>query len=107
MEKDKKVLAKGEQWIVKLLDPYIFEGETVEEIDLNGLFDLTGRDICGIDDQMIQNGYSGQGLELTKRYALLTVAKVLNTPWEFADNMKARDVIRIKNIVSSFFYTRA
>nr|DAU15673.1 MAG TPA: tail assembly chaperone protein [Caudoviricetes sp.] len=104
---DKKVLTKGEQWVVKLIDPYEFEGKTIETVDLNGLFDLTGRDICQIDDQMLAKGYSGQGLELTKQYALFTVAKVCKQPWEYCDNMKARDVIRIKNIVSNFFYSRA
>ena len=104
---DKKVLTKGEQWVVKLIDPYEFEGKTIETVDLNGLFDLTGRDICQIDDQMLAKGYSGQGLELTEQYALSTVAKVCKQPWEYCDNMKARDVIRIKNIVSNFFYSRA
>lgn len=104
---EKKALKKGDEWIVELLDPYEFEQETIDKVDLNGLFDLTGRDICQIDDQMIARGYSGQNMEVTKQYALLTVAKVCGRPWEFADNMKARDVIRMKNIVSSFFYTRA
>ena len=103
---DKKALKKGDQWIVKLIDPFEFEVKTIESIDLNGLFDLTGRDLCQIDDQMIARGYTGQTMELTKQYALLTVAKVCKQPWEFADNMKSRDVIRIKNIVSGFFYAR-
>lgn len=102
-----RVLTKGDQWVVKLIDPYQFEGQTVETIDLNGLFDLTGRDICQIDDQMLAKGYSGQGLELTKQYALFVAAKINGQPWEYCDNMKARDVIRIKNIVSNFFYSRA
>ena len=73
---EKKALKKGDQWIITMLDPFQFEGETVEKIDLNGLFDLTGRDLCQIDDQMVARGYTGQNMELTKRYALLTVAKV-------------------------------
>ena len=101
---DKKALKKGDQWIVKLIDPFEFEGKTIESIDLNGLFDLTGRDLCQIDDQMMARGYTGQTMELTKQYALLTVAKICKQPWEFADNMKSRDVIRTKNDVSGFFY---
>ena len=79
---EKKALKKGDQWIITMLDPFQFEGETVEKIDLNGLFDLTGRDLCQIDDQMVARGYTGQNMELTKRYALLTVAKVCGKPWE-------------------------
>ena len=104
---EKKVLKKGDQWIITLLDPFQFEGETVEKVDLNGLFDLTGRDLCQIDDQMMARGYTGQNLELTKQYAVLTVAKVCGKPWGYAANMRSRDVIRMKNIISNFFYTRA
>lgn len=104
---EKKALKKGDQWIITMLDPFQFEGETVEKIDLNGLFDLTGRDLCQIDDQMVARGYTGQNMELTKQYALLTVAKVCGKPWEYAENMRSRDVIRMKNIISNFFYTRA
>ena len=43
---EKKALKKGDQWIITMLDPFQFEGETVEKVDLNGLFDLTGRDLC-------------------------------------------------------------
>ena len=104
---EKKALKKGDQWIITILDPFQFAGETVETIDLNGLFDLTGRDLCQIDDQMMARGYTGQNMELTKRYALLTVAKVCGKPWENAENMRSRDVTRMKNIISIFFYTWA
>ena len=55
---------------------------------------------------MIAMGYTGQNPELTKQYALLVVAKINNKPWEYGNNMKSRDVIRMKNMISSFFYTR-
>ena len=99
--------AKNKGLMVKLMDPFTFEGEEIKEIDLNGLYDLTARDMIQIEDMMLRNGYSGQNMELLSKYALLTVARVLKKPWEFCDNMKCRDVIRIKNIVSGFFYMRA
>ncbi len=103
---EEKKIKKGDNWKITLLDSYEFEGETVEMIDLNGLFDLTGKDLCQIDEQMIAMGYTGQNPELTKQYALLVVAKINNKPWEYGNNMKSRDVIRMKNMISSFFYTR-
>ena len=99
--------AKNKGLMVKLLNPFTFEGEEIKEIDLNGLYDLTARDMIQIEDMMLRNGYSGQNMELLSKYALLTVARALKKPWEFCDNMKCRDVIRIKNIVSGFFYMRA
>lgn len=98
---------KNKGLVIKLMEPYIFEGREIREIDLNGLYDLTARDIIQIDDMMLRSGYSGQNMELLNKYALLAVARALKEPWEFCDNMKSRDVIRIKNIVSGFFYMRA
>lgn len=100
----RRKLTKGDNWIVKLEEPFDFEGKTIDTIDMNGLFDLTGRDLCQIDAQAMARGIEGQMMETTKQYALLAVAKACNQPWEFAENMKARDVIRIKNRVTNFFY---
>lgn len=92
--------------LIKLMDPYMYDGEEVKELDLNCLYDLTAKDLEQIDAVMLRNGYSGQNMELLNKYAMLTVARALKRSWEFCDNMKARDVIRIKNIVSGFFYMR-
>lgn len=105
MENNTKTEA-GKKIVLRLMEPYDFEGVEVSELDLSGLYSLTGRDLCQIDDMMIQRGYSGQNLELTKQYALLTAARVLKKPWEYCDSMKARDAIRLKNVVTNFFYTR-
>ena len=43
---EEKKIKKGDNWKITLLDSYEFEGETVEMIDLNGLFDLTGKDLA-------------------------------------------------------------
>lgn len=89
---------------VKLYDPYMFEGEEVKVIDLSRLYDMTAEDMFAIDEQMRRRGYSGQNPEITRLYALLTVAKINNKPYEFCNKMRARDSVRIKNVVSGFFY---
>ena len=84
------------------------EGWNVSNYDVGELIDLLpAKDVYKRQDQMLAKGYSGQGLELTKQYALFVAAKINGQPWEYCDNMKARDVIRLKNIVSNFFYSRA
>lgn len=92
--------------IVKLYDPYMFEGQEVTEIDLTGLYDMTAQDMFAVDEQMRRLGYSGQNPEITRLYALLTAAKLNHKPWEWCNRMKARDAVRIKNVVSGFFYMR-
>lgn len=97
---------KKQSLIVKLYDPYLFDGQEVTEIDLSGLYDMTAEDMFAVDEQMRRLGYSGQNPEITRQYALLTTAKLNDKPWEWCNRMKARDAVRIKNVVSGFFYMR-
>lgn len=92
--------------VVELYDPYLFEDTEVKEIDLSGLFDLRALDLCEIDRQMMREGYSGAAMEVTRRYAMLVAARVGKKPWEYCDQMKARDCIRIAQAVRTFFYAR-
>lgn len=92
--------------VVKLYDPFIFDGQEVTEIDLSGLYDMTAEDMFAVDEQMRRFGYSGQNPEITRRYALLTAARLNRKPWEWCNRMKARDAVRIKNVVSGFFYMK-
>jgi hypothetical protein len=90
--------------IVKLYDSYLFNGEEVKEIDLTGLYDMTAEDMFLVDEQMRRRGYSGSNPEITRLYALLTAARINHKPWEWCNTMKARDAVRIKNVVCGFFY---
>lgn len=92
--------------VLKLEDPYQFEGAEVKEIDLSGMFDLKARDMCEIDRWMIQEGYTGSMPEVTRRYAMLVAAKVNRKPWTYCDLMKARDCIRLGQMVRTFFYAK-
>lgn len=89
---------------VTLYDPYVFDDVEVKVIDLSGLYDMTAEDMFAVDEQMRRRGYSGQNPEITRLYALLTTARINHKPWEWCNKMKARDAVRIKNVVSSFFY---
>lgn len=90
--------------IIRLYDPYKIDGVEVKEIDLSGLYDMTAEDMFAVDDQMRRRGYSGSNPEITRLYALLTAARINHKPWEWCNTMKARDAVRIKNVVSGFFY---
>nr|DAJ08313.1 MAG TPA: tail assembly chaperone protein [Caudoviricetes sp.] len=90
--------------IVKLYDPYMFDGVEVKEVDLSGLYDMTAEDMFAVDEQMRRRGYSGSNPEITRLYALLTAARINHKPWEWCNTMKARDAVKIKNVVSGFFY---
>ena len=91
---------------IRLADPFMFEGQEIKEVDLSGLFDLTAADLCAIDLQMMARGYTGARMELTRQYALLVAARVNGKPWEWLDRMRARDCIRLRETVTTFFYAR-
>lgn len=90
--------------VIPLYDPFIFDGLEVKEIDLSRLYDMTAEDMFAVDDQMRRHGYSGSNPEITRLYALLTAARLNRKPWEWCNKMKARDAIRIKNVIAGFFY---
>lgn len=91
---------------LKLGDPFLFEGEEVSEISLEGLFHLTARDMCMFDLQMMSKGYSGTRIDTTRQYAMLVAANINNKPLEWLEQMKARDSVRLRDMVSAFFYVR-
>lgn len=90
-----------------LEDPFIFDDETITEIDLSGLVDLSASDMCAIDRQMSMMGYGiSSRPELSGQYVMMVAAKVNKRPWEFCNRMKARDYIRLREIVRTFFYAK-
>lgn len=92
--------------VVTLYDSYKYDGEDITEIDLSGLYDMTAEDMFAVDEQMYRSGFAGQNPEITRKYALLTAARINRKPWDYCNRMRARDAVRIKNVVSGFFYMR-
>lgn len=90
--------------VVRLYDAFLWDGEEVSEVDLSGLYDMTAMDMFAVDEQMRIRGFSGMNPEITRQYALLTAAKINKKPWEWLNRIKARDAVRIKNVVAGFFY---
>ena len=91
--------------IITLYDPFVWDGEDVTTVDLSGLYDMTAEDMFVIDDQMRKRGFSGMNPEITRQYALLAAARINKKPWEWLNKIKARDAVRIKNVIAGFFYT--
>lgn len=103
-----KKMVQNEKEVFKLVleDPFLFDGEEVKEIDLEELFGLTAGDMCAMDLQMAVKGYSGIRMDATRQYAMLAAARVNHKPWEWLDRMNARDSVRLRDMVSAFFYAR-
>lgn len=88
----------------KLNQSFKYDGEEITELDLSGLLDLNAHDLVDIDREMTRRGFAGARNELTRQYAMLVAAKCMHKPWDFCDRMSARDSIRLKEYVVTFFY---
>lgn len=108
-ENEKKTMKEEAQdapLILKLSDSYKFDGVEITEINMEGMVDLTAGDLCMIDREMLKRGYSGTRMDTTRQYAMLVAAKVNGKPMEFCDGMGARDSMRLRDLVATFFYVR-
>jgi len=90
--------------IIELTESFMWDGEEVKEVDLSGLYDLTAEDMFRVDEQMRIKGFSGMNPEITRQYALLVAARINHKPQEWLNRLKARDAVRIKNVVAGFFF---
>lgn len=93
-----------EMMTFKLNQSFKYDGKEITELDLSGLLDLNARDLVDIDREMTRRGFTGARTELTRQYAMLVAARCVKKPWDFCDRMSARDSIRLKEYVVTFFY---
>ncbi len=92
---------------IKLSKPYVFEGETHTEIDLQGLNDLKAKDLVEIDQIFIARGNNPALTGLTLEYAILLANRITSKPVEFYEGLPAREANQLKNTVMLFFYQEA
>lgn len=92
----------------KLSRPVEYQGNRVEEMDLSGLEELTGRDMNQLYDLYTASGGSGIVMqESTLLFAQLIANRVTGYPVELIERMSARDSMKLKNRVYRFFFLEA
>lgn len=93
---------------IGLESPIDVEGEHLDKIDLNGLYDMTLMDMFEVDREYTK--LSGERVTATtapdRLYAALVAAKANHKPYEWLMRLKLRDSIRLMNAVYTFFYVR-
>lgn len=96
---------KAPDLALKLEAPFMYNGEEVSEIDLANLPEVTFVQMAKVDKEMLRRGYSGGRLELTREYAILIACEMNGKPYNWLNELKARDCIRLKELVSAYFFT--
>ena len=92
--------------VLKLTREYEFEGEKISELDFSGFDDITTEDMIQASDVLTRAGRVVVNPEMDVQYCLYIAASATRKPHEFFRILKARDVVRVKNKVRSYFFGR-
>jgi hypothetical protein len=101
MSEEKK---KNNPYLVVFKKPYLYEEKEYTEVDLSGIEDLTVNDLADADKKFISSGQIATVNEMSVGYAAIIAATVTKKPVEFFNGLPAGEGIKIKNLVTSFFY---
>lgn len=103
-ENKKELTTKTNDKILKLSKTYTFEGESISELDLSKLEDMTARDMISAQKILTANGSVSIMPENSLEYALIIAAKATGHPVEFFEALSMRDSMKVKNRVSGFIF---
>lgn len=90
--------------ILKLTKTYMFEGESISELDFSGFDDITVEDMIQASDMLTKSGRVVVNPEMDVQYCLYIAACATHKPHEFFKLLKPRDVTRVKNRVRAGFF---
>ena len=90
--------------VVLFKNPYKFEGETYNKVDLSGMENMTATDMIAANKVLDRSGSFSFLPEMSLEYACIIAAKASKLPIEFFKGLHPREAIKIKNKVTSFFY---
>lgn len=90
--------------IITLSRTYHFEEEDISQLDFSGLEDITADNMIKANRIATAAGTAALVPEQDLYHTLLIGAEVTGLPIEFFKQLKPRDAIKVKNMVTTFFY---
>lgn len=91
--------------VVKFNKPFIFEGKEYTEIDLSGVENLTGKDIIEAQKEYGKTNLAPNAMpELDVRYSFIIAQKVTKLPYEFFEQLPARECVKVRTMVTRGFF---
>ena len=90
--------------ILKLTKGYVFEGETISELDFSGFDDINVDDMIQASDMLKRSGRVVVNPEMDVQYCLYIAACATHKPHEFFKLLNPRDITRVKNRVRNGFF---
>ena len=108
MDKEKNIPAPAEDTasdtVVKFSRSYTFEGKAYEEVDLSGMDSLTAKDMMEAEKYLFKTGTVSALPDQTIGYVCFIASRISDQPIEFFLGLAPRDMNRVKNKVTGFFY---
>lgn len=100
-----KVEEPENKYLVVFAKPFTFEGKTYDNVDLSGLEDLTAKDMIATNKIMERGGTINVLPEMSLEYSCIISSKAANLPIEFFQALPPKEALKVKNRVTSFFYS--
>jgi len=94
-----------ESRVVVLSKAYHFEDEDIKTVDLSGLDSITADQMITAQKIVTRSGNTTALLETNIEYLLVLASFASGRPVEFFKKLNARDVVKIKNRVTGFFFS--
>lgn len=94
---------EGNEYIVAFKKPFTFEKKVYDSIDLSGLEDLTGAQLCEIHKRFIREQNVALTPETSPAFACIVAEMITDHPIELFYALPARELNRIKRTVSAYF----
>lgn len=96
-----------EEITVVLSRTYQFEGKEISQLDFSGMENVTADNLIKANKMAAAAGAAAILPEQDLYHTLLIGAEVTGLPIEFFKQLKARDAIKVKNMVTSFLFGEA
>lgn len=93
--------------LIKLKEPYKFEGKEYTQIVLKELNNITTETLIKAQRMMEQRGYNATVPEITTIFTCFLSSLVCNLPVEFFLNLPAREGMKLRGRVTSFLFGEA
>lgn len=90
--------------VVMFKKPFVYEGKTYTEVDLTGIEDLSGAQLCAAHRMYTKSKSVALTPELDPNYAAIIGHMATKLPVEFFYSLPAKELSKIKRAVSGFFF---
>lgn len=88
---------------VTLSRPYMFEGNEFTTLDLSNLENITTRALAEVSKVFATTEYLHPRPESDTTYCCMLAAQAIKQPYQFFDNLPAKDALKVRNVIQTFF----